>query len=86
MDLIQAAGVEDSKVNLVVLRKGEKHTLSMKTQKRTRSDISELHLQADKSQFSQFGGIKNLNDELQEHDGARLKEAFNKDLDSEEPQ
>ena len=32
---------------LVVLRKGEKQTISMKTKKRTKSDISGLHLQAD---------------------------------------
>jgi len=70
VDAVQAAGVEDSKVNLVVLRKGEKQTISMKPKKREDADQpaifwnSGVPLDATKQDLLDEGSLFSLEEEL----------------------
>jgi C-terminal processing protease CtpA/Prc len=82
VDLVQAAGVEGSKVNLVVLRKGEKQTISMKTKKRRDSNHSPIFSQdgdqfdAGASVFRNVDRLKSFDEELKESVEAELEETF----------
>lgn len=82
VELVQAAGVEDSKVSLVVLRQGKKQTISMKTKKREDSHHSGTFSEGtdafipDAPELPNFGTLKSLTEELQESVEEELEETF----------
>ena len=83
VDLVQAAGVEDSKVHVIVLRKGEKQTISMKTKKRIDSGHSATFSEStdsfipDEPELPNVHRLKSLTEELKESVEEEVKESLN---------